>query len=128
MPLELGIFLGAKRFGGDDQKLKRGMIMDRERFRFQKFISDLAGVDITAHDGDPRRIVSCTRDFLATASRRSAIPTAQQVLASYDEFSAGLPAIAKRAHLDPDKLVFADLERLIFAWVRLHGTGSSSLP
>ena len=35
MPLELGIFLGAKRFGVDEQKRKKCLVMDREPYRYQ---------------------------------------------------------------------------------------------
>ena len=49
MPLELGIFLGAKRFGVEDQKGKKCLVMDKERFRYQKFISDIAGQDIRGY-------------------------------------------------------------------------------
>lgn len=45
MPLELGIFLGAKRYGDDNDRLKRCLILDVEQYRFQKFISDLAGME-----------------------------------------------------------------------------------
>src|SRR5215212_5243999 len=45
MPLELGLFLGAKRFGTGKQKRKNGLIMDVDRYRYQKFISDIAGQD-----------------------------------------------------------------------------------
>lgn len=38
MPLELGIFLGAKRFGGRRQKEKRLLILDIEAYRYQKFV------------------------------------------------------------------------------------------
>ncbi|HEV2817827.1 MAG TPA: hypothetical protein VGW40_11490 [Allosphingosinicella sp.] len=55
MPLELGLFRGAKRFGNKAQKLKRALILDIEQFRYQRFISDLAGIDIHAHGGDPAR-------------------------------------------------------------------------
>jgi hypothetical protein len=41
MPLELGIFLGAKRFGGSSKK--RCLIMDRQPYRYQRFISDIGG-------------------------------------------------------------------------------------
>ena len=51
MPFELGIFLGAKRFGAG-QKAKRALILDIDRYRYQKFISDLAGMDIHEHGGD----------------------------------------------------------------------------
>ncbi|CAN7633997.1 hypothetical protein [Mesorhizobium sp. LjRoot246] len=54
MPLELGLFLGAKRYGDDEQKKKRCLILDVAQYRYQQFISDLAGMDITAHQGVPR--------------------------------------------------------------------------
>src|SRR5215204_7729452 len=46
MPLELGLFLGARQYGNRDQKAKRCVIYDRELYRFQKYISDIAGQDI----------------------------------------------------------------------------------
>lgn len=46
MPFELGIFFGAKRFGDGHQKLKTALIFDKDRYRYQQFISDLNGIDI----------------------------------------------------------------------------------
>lgn len=122
MPLELGIFLGSKRFGGDDQKKKRCLILDVQPYRYQLFISDLAGMDITAHNGDARTIVARVRDWLATVSRRTSIPTPAAALDSYDRFIEGLPAIAHEAGLDVANILFADFERLVLAWVQAdHG-------
>lgn len=45
MPLELGLFLGCKRFGGEHHSRKACLVLDRERYRFQRFISDIAGQD-----------------------------------------------------------------------------------
>jgi hypothetical protein len=53
MPLELGFFLGAKQFGAGRHRSKRCLILDRDRYRFQKFISDIAGQDIKAHGNSP---------------------------------------------------------------------------
>ena len=64
MPLELGVFLGAKRFGRAPHPKKRCLILDRERYRFQKFISDLAGQDIKAHGNQPLEAIRATRDWL----------------------------------------------------------------
>jgi hypothetical protein len=50
MPLELGIFLGAKRFGPGIQRKKYCLILDRSAYRYQKFISDIAGQDIRTHN------------------------------------------------------------------------------
>jgi hypothetical protein len=43
MPLELGLFLGAKHFGDSEQRTKACIIFDRERYRYQAFCSDIAG-------------------------------------------------------------------------------------
>lgn len=118
MPLELGIFLGAKRFGDEDQSQKRCMILDREQYRFQMFISDLAGMDIKAHAGDPRTIVQHVRDFLLTVSRRKTIPPTVELLESYDGFISALPDLAVTSGLNPADLRFPDFERLAQAWVR----------
>lgn len=116
MPFELGIFLGAKRFGGKPHASKRALVFDVEPYRYQKFISDLAGVGVTPHHGDPATIVRRTRDWLTTASKRSSIPGSETLLDSYNAFVEGLPTIAAEAGLDSAKLIYADLERLILAW------------
>lgn len=46
-------------------------ILDMEQYRYQKFISDLAGMDIHEHGGDPIRALRETRDWLANVSRRT---------------------------------------------------------
>ncbi|HWV01356.1 MAG TPA: hypothetical protein VN109_09335 [Devosia sp.] len=118
MPLELGIFLGAKRFGTEDQKQKRCLILDVDQYRYQKFISDIAGIDVTQHRGDARTATRCVRDWLVTVSGRRTIPSVQVLLKSYDGFVAGLPAIAKGAGLESETLLYADYERLVIAWVK----------
>jgi hypothetical protein len=74
MPFEFGVFLGCKRYGGPDQRSKTCLVLDREPYRYQRFLSDIAGQDIEAHAGDPRRAVQRVRDWLRNASRRSTVP------------------------------------------------------
>lgn len=122
MPLELGIFLGAKRFGEDMQKRKRSLILDIEQYRYQKFISDLAGMDIKSHNNDDRNTVKLVRDWLVTVSSRRNILSPDELLSSYDRFSANLPLIARLAGLDEASIIFADFERLVLAWIKSgHG-------
>jgi len=122
MPLELGLFLGAKRYGDDAHKAKRCIILDISQYRFQMFISDLAGMDITAHGGEPRTMVGIVRNWLVTISRRKTIPSPEVVFDSYDRFVAGLPEIAQIAGLAAKQLLYADYERLVLAWVKSgHG-------
>lgn len=118
MPLELGLLLGAKRYGDEVQKKKRALILDTEPFRFQKFISDLAGIDVTPHAGEPRRTVECTRNWLVTVSRKKSIPSTGRLLDNYDRFVAGLPVITRNEKLHDAKLAYADFERLALAWIK----------
>lgn len=96
MPLELGIFLGAKRFGSKEQKLKRCLVLDVEPYRYMKFASDLSGMDIQTHAGKPERAITATRDRLANASRRK-IPGAGLLVSSYRRFLKDKTAIARKA-------------------------------
>ena len=67
MPLELGIFLGAARLGNPSQRRKVGLILDKNRYRFQKFISDIAGQDIHEHKGIPKNAVAEVRGWLRSS-------------------------------------------------------------
>lgn len=57
MPLELGLFLGAHRFGGKKHSRKKSLILDRDDHRYQTFISDIAGQDIHSHHSGVGRLI-----------------------------------------------------------------------
>lgn len=116
MPLELGIFLGAKRYGGKAQKDKRLLIFDIEPYRYQCFISDLAGMDIHAHGGDPDRAILEARDWLANVSRRE-LPSGQRILRIHEKFLADLPALAAALDFDVDQIPYVDFERIVVTWL-----------
>lgn len=116
MPLELGIFLGAKRFGNEVQKNKRALVLDTEQYRYQRFISDLAGMDIHAHGGEPTRALRETRDWLANVTRR-ALPSSQNIVRLYDAFQNELPAMAERLEFRFDEIPYVDFERIVTGWL-----------
>ena len=118
MPFELGLFLAAKRFGGDAHEKKRCLAVDIEQHRYQKFISDLGGADMEAHGGDPRRMVEITRNWLSDATRRRSLPPTLILLDSYDRFTARLPDLAHAAGLDHSTLHYSDLLGVVSAWVK----------
>lgn len=116
MPLELGLFLGAKRYGDVAQRDKRLLILDIERFRYQKFISDLAGMDIHEHEGTAETAVRETRDWLANVSRRQ-IASSDKIVRSYEQFIADLPALAAALEFDPNRIPYVDFERIVVGWL-----------
>ncbi len=119
MPLELGLFLGAKRFGRVEQKSKTCLILDIERYRYQKFISDIAGQDIAAHDGDIGKAIGCVRDWLSNAMPKAIrIPGGKTMAARYDAFREELPAMCEKTHLSIGELTFNDYVAQVEDWLK----------
>jgi hypothetical protein len=120
MPLELGMFLGCKRFGGRNQKMKSCLVLDVDQYRYQKFISDIAGQDIRAHGGEPELAIVSVRNWLATASGRKRMPGGAAVTERYRRFTSHLPAFCGAASLKPGELTFIDLVDLITRWLKAN--------
>ncbi len=43
MPFEPGLFPGARRYGPRSQRDKHCLVLELERYRYQKYLSDIAG-------------------------------------------------------------------------------------
>jgi hypothetical protein len=63
MPFELGIDYGLRQFGEGKFASKRFLILEKERYEFQKALSDLSGVDIKGHRNEPDEVVRAVRDW-----------------------------------------------------------------
>lgn len=117
MPLELGMFLGAKKYGRGEQKKKICLILDCESYRYQKFISDISGQDIRAHDNDPRTTISLVRNWLRNASPSISMPGGEAIGARYDVFRRELPSLCRKLSLSTDELTFVDYTWLVKVWL-----------
>ncbi|HSK85717.1 MAG TPA: hypothetical protein VK902_20270 [Rubrobacter sp.] len=118
MPLELGLFMGATRFGSPKQRRKRALILDRQPY--QKFISDIAGQDIKSHDDDPDLAIRQVRNWLSNSPTMSEtiIPSANRIVERYTLFREELPKLCRRSHLDPDDLIFNDFTTCVSEWLK----------
>lgn len=119
MPFELGLFLGARRFGHAPQRKKTCIIFDRERYRYQKFLSDIAGQDIRAHNNDARELIRAVRNALSTTRPEHVLLHSGRLMADrYARFQAELPEICRWLRLDANDLGHRDLARVIAAWLK----------
>ena len=116
MPLELGIDLGCRAYGNDHED-KSFLIFDRDRFRFQTYVSDIAGQDIADHQDDPNRAIARARDWLRTESGRADIPGAKAMQSKYANFRSELPSICEQFNLDIFALTFADFLFVVGLWL-----------
>ena len=122
MPLELGVFLGAARFGRGRQREKRSLILDREPYRYQKYVSDIAGQDIRSHHARPEEAIRRVRDWLDNAPLDPEVirPAGGLVAERYARFMAELPAVSEAARLDPDELTFNNFTTLLVEWLEFN--------
>lgn len=121
MPLELGLFLGARKFGGRSQSNKRTLILDRESYRYQQFISDIAGQDIHAYGNDTARLIEEVATWLRDAAVDPRVPGGRAIAAEFAEFSTQLPAICARQKLVPEELTFKDYSTMANQWIASAG-------
>lgn len=120
MPLELGLFLGAKRFGSGKQRQKNSLIFDRERYRYQKYISDIAGQDIRSHADKPDQAIHEIRNWLQPNIEKGSLPSGSFLVKRYHLFRRDLPGFCKNLHLVENETTFADILHLIIHWLSLN--------
>lgn len=118
MPLELGYFLGAKKFGAKKQKEKLCLILDVEQFRYQKFCSDIAGQDISSHENSINKIIKRVRDWLNDSVTDVRIPSGTKIAERYRLFENDLPLYCETFRKDRTELTFVDFRNLVIAWLK----------
>ena len=94
--------------------------MDREPYRYKRFISDIGGQDIKAHGRSPVKAIRHVRDWLQAAPGKTAIPSGALIWEKYRQFRRELPALAEEAELDPTQLTFIDYLQLVISWLKEH--------
>jgi hypothetical protein len=86
MPYELGLDIGCSEYGGRKYRDKRILILETERYHYQKVISDIAGQDIENHDDDPATLVRKVRNWFSTADNTTTYPRANIIWIGYNQF------------------------------------------
>jgi hypothetical protein len=117
MPLELGLFLGAKRFGADAQKQKRCVVLDKHRYRFQKYVSDISGQDIHSHGGTLKKLIEEVAMWLRAQSRDSKVPGGRKIAEEFESFRRKIPRICGSRKIEPDELTFGDYTEMVVEYI-----------
>jgi hypothetical protein len=117
MPLELGFFLGAKRYGSAKDREKRCLVLDRERYRYRNFCSDISGQDIRTHNNRPRDAIRAVRDWLSSHRTNIHMPGGKAIFERYEGFRAQLRVQAGAVRLDHKELTFGDYTKLVVGWL-----------
>jgi len=117
MPLELGIFLGAKFLGTSRQKLKNCLVFDEQPYRYQMYLSDIAGQDICSHQNDVSKLISHVRNWLSTEAT-DALPGGRALWVRFNRFLAELVGMCQSDHQAIEELPFPDFVRHVGEFTR----------
>lgn len=119
MPFELGLFLGAKFFGLKIHQQKNCLIFDKEKYRYQKFISDIAGQDIRSHDSKPKELIKHVRNWLNASNKNEVIiPGGKKIFERFKLFETDLPALCNELSIELDELTYNDYNTIIETWLK----------
>ncbi len=102
MPFELGLALGAKRFGR--RQADRIKIMVDKPYQLPAYLSDLGGNDPDAHGDEPRNVIRIVRNFLQRSPRGEPLPGPAKLARDFQRFKARLPAIAATIGFLPEEV------------------------
>ncbi len=119
MPFELGLDLGCRHYGKEHHNQKISLILDIERYRYQKFISDISGHDIYSHEGKEEKLIEIVRNWLIQAIdlNKVKVPGGRMICKRYQRFLKNLPIICRELNLDDHNLPYTDFTAVIEAWV-----------
>ena len=120
MPLELGIDVGCRVFGRAPLNLKRCLILEVQRYRYQAAISDLAGCDIAVHGGSEEAIVTEVRNWLSSKTSTPAAGPARVWTAFLDFMSDNYDELTAQgfSHRDIEALPADEFLRCLQRWMR----------
>ena len=114
MPFELGLFLGI----AWQRNSRNCLVVDRDKYRYQKFLSDISGQDIAAHNNDPQTAVRIVRDWLQSSRKNVQLPGGDHIWDRYQRFKKKLPHLCKALKLQPDQLIFNDYIMIVWEWLK----------
>lgn len=118
MPFECGIDFGFKLSNLNGYGTKRFLILEKERYRYQKVISDISGNDIKAHDNSPETIVKAVRDWFKSSLDN--VPMYKEIWLAFNEFEFDYEEILNANGYDPkdiSALTFSDIIENMQAWI-----------
>lgn len=118
MPFELGLDLGCRYYGAPRLRDKRCLILEKERYRYQRVLSDISGNDIRAHGSDPRVLMGEVRNWLRVVTDKP-LPSGESLWASFSLFMTYLDDILGQrqySERDIEALEFVEYVGFIREW------------
>ena len=119
MPFELGVDFGGRYFGPKPLTRKKFLILEKEKFRFKKALSDISGSDIRAHNSDPETLTRSVRNWIFDNVRKD-IRSGTKIWQRYNKFSSNFESSALDEGFtkkDIDEMPVTEFIYFIKSWI-----------
>lgn len=120
MPFELGVDYGSRTYAGDPYDQKRFLILETKRYDYMRALSDLNGVDISAHEDDPVILIRKVRNWLRTVTSKPDLAAPSAIWYDYGDFNADLyDRLTAEGFSDEDikELPFVEYTEYVEKWL-----------
>jgi molybdopterin converting factor small subunit len=121
MPYELGLDIGALEFGSKTLKKKRILILETDRYHYQKVLSYIAGQDIENHDDYPRTLVKKVRNWFSANFQNKTLVGHTVIWVAYNQFLDDLNTnLAAEGYTEKDmqEIPIIDFIKFATAWIK----------
>ena len=88
------------------------LILDKEEYRFQKFISDIAGQDILSHNNSVSGIIKAIREWLTKITSKQ-IQSASFIILQHELFMKQKAELCEKNNFDVNDLSYKDYNDLV---------------
>jgi hypothetical protein len=128
MPYEFGLFVGLKNPRERGQSRKVVLVLDTERYRYQKYLSDIAGQDIQSHEKRVDVIITRVRNWLQNHANTD-LPGSAVLVQKFNDFSRDLPGwLAVVGKTEADLENFPEFRGAVFLWLEEQRRTQSQPP
>ncbi len=124
MPFELGLDIGCKEYGGEKFKNKKALILDTEKYHYQKVLSDISGQDIENHNNDPLTLIKKVRNWFSANNKVEVLNGQSEIWIAYNQFNSDLEInLANTYSLkDIQEMPIGDYLKFAKDWIRAFKT------
>ena len=120
MPFEIGLDLGCRLYHNDlIYRKKRSLLLESEKYAYQKAISDLSNSDVKCHKGEPEEILFQIRNWISQLGHHE-IPIGSLIWDEFNVFYSKLAIIGDEVKLkqkDIDNMTITEMIDKMKTWV-----------